>query len=243
MVGTVMAEDWREAFEAKTHEKDGATLRYRLASVGEETPRPLLLFLHGAGERGADNKAQLKHGAGPLLDLCLAEKQSCHILAPQCPRGTWWSNFDGDFRKPEALSLKAAPSAQMAMIFEVIDALVAEKKVDPARIYVTGLSMGGFGTFDAISRRPDFFAAAMPICGGGDAKQAPKFAKLPLWVFHGAKDNTVPVDLSRKMVEAIKAAGGEPKYTEFPNVAHNAWTPAYDDPELWKWMFAQRREE
>ncbi|MEM7012387.1 MAG: prolyl oligopeptidase family serine peptidase, partial [Verrucomicrobiota bacterium] len=114
--------------------------------------------------------------------------------------------------------------------------------IDSKRIYVTGQSMGGFGTFAAIVQRPDLFAAAVPVCGGHQPENAEKIAGVPIWVFHGAKDTGVPVKLSRDMVEAIRKAGGDPKYTEYPNVGHNAWTPAYATAELWEWVFEQRKE-
>lgn len=242
MLAEVTAQNERVGFLTKVIEKDGVSLPYRLASLGSEDPRPLVVFLHGAGERGADNQAQLKHGVSSIVSWCTAEKQDCLILAPQCPRESWWSNFDGDFRKPTELELKAGLSPQMALIFDLVDGLVKEGKADPNRIYITGLSMGGYGTFDAISRRPELFAAAMPICGGGSLGEAQTFAKLPLWIFHGGKDKVVPPELSREMVGAVKKAGGDPKYREYPDAGHDSWTATYADPEVLKWLFAQQRD-
>src|SRR5207244_7702516 len=121
-------------------------------------------------------------------------------------------------------------------------ALQKEFSIDPKRLYITGLSMGGYGTWDLISRHPELFAAAAPICGGGDEDQAEKIAKLPIWIFHGAKDQAVPVERSRNMVTALKKAGGEPKYTEYPDVGHDSWVRAYKDPELFAWLFAQKKK-
>lgn len=116
-------------------------------------------------------------------------------------------------------------------------------QIDPDRLYITGLSMGGFGTWDAIQRKPDLFAAAVPICGGGDVSKASHITKIPIWVFHGAEDNLVNPKWSRDMVEAIKRAGGNPKYTEYPGVGHHSWVPAYSDPELFEWLFSQKKKK
>mgnify|MGYP000710579832 CR=1 FL=1 len=130
----------------------------------------------------------------------------------------------------------------MKLVFNVVDQLAKEHKVDKNRIYITGLSMGGYGTFDALARRPDFFAAAIPICGGGDVKTAKIFKDVPLWIFHGAADNVVPVKMSQEMVKALKKAGGEPKYTEYPGVKHNSWTQTYRKSEVWAWMFGHSKK-
>ena len=119
-------------------------------------------------------------------------------------------------------------------------ALQKEFSIDATRLYVTGLSMGGYGTWDALQRYPDRFAAAVPICGGGDVKQAKKIAQIPIWAFHGDKDTAVPVERTRSMIAALKEAGGMPKYTEYPDVGHDSWTATYKDPALHEWMFAQR---
>ena len=115
-----------------------------------------------------------------------------------------------------------------------------EYSIDPQRIYLTGLSMGGYGTWDLLARKPDLFAAGVPVCGGGDESTAEKFAKVPVWVFHGDKDTAVPVGRSRTMVEALKKAGGHPKYTEYAGVGHNPWDKAYADPKLMNWLFKQK---
>jgi predicted peptidase len=127
------------------------------------------------------------------------------------------------------------------MVLRVVEQLKKDYRIDPKRLYLMGLSMGGFGTWDTVERHPEMFAAAVPICGGGDSKRVGEIAKLPVWVFHGEKDSVVPVRLSREMVEALKAAGGSPRYTEYPGVDHNSWTPAFKEPELLKWLTAQKR--
>jgi predicted peptidase len=123
----------------------------------------------------------------------------------------------------------------------LLDGLVKQHSVDKSRIYITGLSMGGYGTFDALARRPGFFTAAIPICGGGDMRTAPKIKHVPMWVFHGDADNVVPPQMSRAMVKAITAAGGKPKYTEYKRLRHNSWSATYANPEVWSWLFAQKK--
>jgi predicted peptidase len=130
----------------------------------------------------------------------------------------------------------------MAALFELIDHLQRTQPIDARRIYLTGLSMGAFGVWDAIQRRPELFAAAAPICGGGDPILAKQIQFVPLWVFHGDADTTVKVHRSREMVEAVKGVGTDVKYTEYKDVGHDSWTQTYKDPALYEWMFAQRRK-
>jgi predicted peptidase len=126
-------------------------------------------------------------------------------------------------------------------VLEIVASLQREFAIDENRLYLGGLSMGGFGTWSIIQEHPEMFAAAFPICGGGDPGKAAPLAQLPLWVFHGVKDSVVPVELSRSMVRAIEQAGGAPGYTQYPDVDHNSWTPAFQEPQLLPWLFAQKR--
>ncbi|MCA9047007.1 MAG: prolyl oligopeptidase family serine peptidase, partial [Planctomycetaceae bacterium] len=126
-------------------------------------------------------------------------------------------------------------------VLELLDQLIKTHAIDEDRIYVMGLSMGGYGTWDLLARHPEKFAAGVPICGGGDEKQAAKIKEMPIWVFHGDADTAVKVERSRNMVAAIKEAGGKPKYTEYPGVGHNSWTPAINEPEILPWLFSQKR--
>jgi predicted peptidase len=151
-----------------------------------------------------------------------------------------WANMDWAAAKG---SMGKEPSIPMKLTMEVLDQLRKELPVDEKRIYVTGLSMGGYGTWDLIARRPDFFAGAVPVCGGADDSTAPAIKHIPIWCFHGGADPTVKPERSRNMIAALKAAGGNPKYTEYPGVGHNSWDRAYSEPELAKWLFAQRLRE
>lgn len=236
----VAAADAKEELplEKRTYtDAKGKALPYRLLKPLEVDPKqkyPLVIFLHGAGERGTDNQKQLVHG---VPEFVKRQKQyPCFLIAPQCPEKERW----GDWTVNAALLPEPTPPTHL--VLELLPALQKEFNIDAKRIYVTGLSMGGFGTWDLISRHPEMFAAAVPVCGGGDDKQASKIAKLPIWAFHGAKDTAVKPERSRAMIEAIKKVGGDPKYTEYPDVGHASWAPAYKDEEMFKWLFAQKRD-
>jgi len=132
-------------------------------------------------------------------------------------------------------------TAALSATLKVVDTVRKEFPIDDKRIYITGLSMGGYGTWDLIARHPKIFAAAIPVCGGADESTAPTIKDLPIWCFHGAADPTVPPQRSQNMIAALKAAGGQPKYTEYPGVGHNSWDKAYAEPDLPTWLFAQHR--
>lgn len=241
LASAVMAAD--DGFEARTFKGDGdQVLPYRLLkpqNYDATKKYPLVVFLHGAGERGNDNKGQLKHVVHIFTTAENRQKYPCFVLVPQCPTESKWSEVNWGARSSEQ---PEKPSGPLAMTLQVVDQLKKEFSIDPDRLYVGGLSMGGYGTWDVIARRPDMFAAAVPMCGGGDENTAPKIAKLPIWAFHGAKDPAVRVDRSRNMVAALKKTGGSPKYTEYPEVGHDCWVNASKDPELLPWLFAQKRE-
>jgi predicted peptidase len=178
---------------------------------------PLILFLHGSGESGT-NVAKVKaHGPPKIVES--KPGFPFILVSPQCPGRGW------DVKTLNAL----------------LDDVIGRYRVDTKRIYLTGLSMGGFGTWSLAAAHPERFAAIVPICGGGKPADAPKLAGLPIWVFHGAKDPTVPVARSREMVAAIKTAGGNVKYTEYPEAKHDCWTETYNNPELYEWLLAQKR--
>ncbi|NMC21274.1 MAG: prolyl oligopeptidase family serine peptidase [Thermogutta sp.] len=221
---------------------DGETLPYRLHLPEGYDPAkkyPLILFLHGAGERGDDNEAQLRNDE--FLNLAAVPDHPVILVAPQCPRDQWWSAIR---RTPNGLEAQLAEGGlAMKLTIQLLDAVQKEFSVDPARRYVTGLSMGGFGTFDLVLRRPKDFAAAVPICGGGDESRAAEMKETAFWVFHGGADPVVPPALSQRMVEALKKAGAEVRYTEYPGVGHNSWRWAYHEPELAAWLFSHARSQ
>lgn len=213
--------------EAKTFE----TLPYRVyvpegLKAGQTVP--LVLFLHGAGERGDDNAAQLVHGVKSIVDYSLRKECPLIVLAPQCPKGAWW----GRRRDSRVNPLRLA----VGLVEQTIKTL----PVDTDRIYITGLSMGGFGTWTAIGEKPDLFAAAIPICGGGSDRNVAKIKSVPVWVFHGGADEVVPPERSRQMIEALQEAGGWPRYTEYAEVGHDSWTQTYADDAVLDWLLSQR---
>ncbi|MCY3019333.1 MAG: prolyl oligopeptidase family serine peptidase [Planctomycetota bacterium] len=184
---------------------------------------PLMLFLHGAGERGSDLEKVKVHGP-PKLIAKEGKTFPFVIVSPQCPEDGWW---------PGELQLDALDG--------LLDDVVSRYRIDKDRIYVTGLSMGGFGTWQLAFRYPGRFAALAPICGRGDPKKVDRIKHVPVWVFHGAKDKTVPLKDSQEMVDALKKAGADPKFTVYPDADHDSWTATYNDPAFYEWLLAQRR--
>lgn len=219
----------------------GASLPYRqyvTPDVVAGTKLPLVIFLHGAGERGTDNEKQLIHGIQSILDYSRQKKMPLALIAPQCPVGKQWVDT------PWALyqhRMPAKPSVSMQLAFELLDERCKALSIDPKRIYVTGVSMGGYGTWDMIQRRPAFFAAALPVCGGGDVTLAWKIRDVPIWTFHGDRDGAVPVFRSRSMVSALWLCEGNIRYREYPGAGHNVWTPTYKDSTVLDWFFSQKK--
>lgn len=180
---------------------------------------PLMIFLHGIGERG--NNLELVKTHGPPKLIKNGKEFPFIIVSPQLPERLWWN---ADFLN--------------ALLKEII----SKYKVDMNRIYLTGLSMGGFGTWDFAEKYPHWFAAIAPICGGGNPFFACNIKNIPTWVFHGAKDKTVPIEKSEEMVNAIRECGGNPKFTVYPEAGHDAWTETYNNPELYEWFLKQSKK-
>lgn len=196
---------------------------------------PLVLWLHGGAGRGGDNLKQISGGNTVGSHVwARPENQSrypCFVLAPQCPAGEMWATVE-----------TAEPTGQLRLALELIENLRGTFGLDARRLYVTGQSLGGFGTWAAISHRPGMFAAAIPVCGGGDESAAPRLAGTPIWAFHGEKDQAVNVERSRRMVAAVRRAGGAPKYTEYEGAGHVIWERVFNEPGLLPWAFAHSRE-
>lgn len=192
------------------------------SSIGGKLP--LVVFLHGAGERGNDNLRQLWLLPQLMASPCYSEKYPCIVLAPQCPYGSDWS------RHSELL---------MSLIEQIAD----QCAVDRDRIYLTGLSMGGFGAWNLAARYPDTFAAVVPVCGGGKLSDATNLSGLPIWAVHGDADQTVSVRNTREIIDAMRQLGATPRYSELPGVGHNSYIYAYDHRNgILDWMFQQRRK-
>lgn len=230
--GSTAAQRHLPPFKKLMHVAGADTMPYGLLEpiridAGEKYP--LVIFLHGAGERGTDNDNHLKH-IKILYSYNVLDKYPSFVLAPQCPKQQVWSDFV--YGKP----FSTTPTRPMALFIEILDQIMRDYPIDPSRVYVTGVSMGGFGTWDLMTRFPDRFAAAVPICGGGDERVIEKIKHIPVWVFHGAEDDVVPARLSRKMVNALQNAGATPGYTEYPGIKHGSWWQAYKEPYLMPWL-------
>lgn len=227
--------------EAKEFEGSGGKVfRYRLAEKipSDGSRMPLVFFLHGAGERGTNNVAQLVHGVGELICWLDAHEKGYRVVAGQVPCGKRWVEVNWNAKSH---NMPKKPSETMALLIEFIDRQLADPAVDSSRVYVTGISMGGYGTWDILSRRPEVFAAAMPICGGGDETQAQRISAVPVWAFHGSADTAVPVSRTRNMMSALWSIGSNAHYREYPDAGHNVWSRTYGDNEVLKWFFKQRR--
>ena len=224
-------------FIRKTMNVDGETRAYVVFVPDNYCPSqewPLVVFLHGAGERGDEGWTQTEVGIGTAVRWH-PDRFPCVILMPQCPRNIGWA------ARP-ARGEREARKGVANHIDLAIKKTLAQYNIDKDRITLTGLSMGGYGTWSYGAQNADTFAALMPICGGGDVKNAEKLATVPIWAFHGDADDVVPVDRSREMVKAVKDAGGDIKYTEYPGVDHGSWEPAYEDPESIAWLLKQKRD-
>ena len=220
----------------------GDTLRYRLLYPDYDTLRryPLVIFLHGSGERGNDNDAQLKWG---VMNFATDQAMVMHpalVVAPQCPDGQDWANISEN-EKTREITLKNSPTRPMELVIELIHNLVNTMPVDSNRIYITGLSMGGYGTWEAIERYPNLFAAAVPVCGGGDATRVAQIAHIPTWIFHGSEDSGVNPQYATDMATALIKAGAHPGLTMYPGTGHFSWLAAYSDPLMLEWMFRQHK--
>jgi len=207
----------------------GATLPFRLLTppgYDEDPDReyPLVLFLHGAGESGTNNTSQVNGNINNLITHINTDEYVAFILAPQTDSG-WWYSDD--------------PSNSSHMTMSVVDLLLDYFRIDSTRLYVTGLSMGGYGTWNIIGERPNYFAAAVPVCGGGDPSMAVNMVNQPIWAFHARNDGTVPVERTREMIDAVRAVGGNPLYTEYSSGGHGIWGKAYNTDALYDWMFSQ----
>ena len=229
-------------FEARTHKSDW-TMPYRLFRPDVNGKLPLVVYLHGSGGLGDDNEKQL--GLGNVFGTrvwLLPENQRlfpCCVLVPQTDRG--WAKYDLTQRSDGPAKVIPGLGDGSRLALEIIDELIHEFSIDERRIYVTGQSMGGAGTWNIMTHRPKFFAAAVPCCGSISKEDGTGSIDTPLWAFHGDSDQTVPVAASRNRIAARRKAGGHPLYTEYAGVDHNVWEWAYTEPELVKWIFAQKR--
>jgi len=233
---TSAAQDVVDGFAARSFTAaNGDTMPYRLfvpEASARSKPLPLILYLHGSGGVGRDNQKQISGGntlgTHTWTTAAAQQKHPAFVLAPQLaeagrsPRLNGWPPFAGT-------------------VLEIVAAVSREFAIDADRIYVTGQSLGGYGTWDFITKHPDVFAAAVPLCGGGNPSRIEAARTLPIWAFHGGQDQVVPVTESRVLIAALQRAGSPVKYTEYPDAEHDVWTRAYAERDLADWLFAQRR--
>lgn len=227
----------------------GLELPYRILfpeKYDKSKKYPLVLFLHGAGERGNNNESQLTHGAKLFADPANRKAYPAIVIVPQCPAEGYWASADVN-RNTSPFTLgfdytrPATPALQAAI--ELIQRMITNEGVDQSRIYITGLSMGGMGTFEAVYRFPELFAAAVPICGGADVEAYDKrVSKVPFRVFHGSQDAVIDVKNSQAIVEKLKILGTKVEYIEYPGVNHNSWDNAFAEPDFLSWMFDKHRK-
>lgn len=225
----------------------GSRIPYRIlkpTSVAPGEKYPLVLFLHGAGERGSDNQKQLVHAASDFASPDRMQQFPAFVVFPQCPTEQRWVESPWDLPSGSG-EFDATPSKPMKAALELVDNLVEELPVDPARVYVTGLSMGGQGAWYAAAAKPRRFAAMLEVCGGGDPTWAADYQGIPIWALHGQKDSVVPISRAREMVVALTKAGHAPelRYTEYPGVGHNSWARTFKRDDVFEWLFAQRKRE
>jgi predicted peptidase len=239
-VDDTMYESHKVDIEHARHGKQ--SIGYRLMRPDEKAgpgPHPLVVFLHGAGERGSDNRRQLTYLPRWMITDRHRREHPCFLLAVQCPEDQWWSPHSEEER---LIAVAGESTPSMQALEEVLEKVIETEKVDANRIYLTGLSMGGYGSWHLAAKHPGRFAAVVPICGGGVVEDAPRLKDLPIWAVHGTDDRVVPEAQSRRMVDAVRAAGGTVLYTPLEGVGHDSWTDAYNRIGVIEWMFEQRRD-
>ena len=237
-----------ELSKKETYISKNGELPYRIMLPKHYNPEisyPMLVFLHGSGERGNDNTSQLKHGGAFFASDSIRTKFPAIVVFPQCSAQGYWVNRDYN-QTPEGVTIdfprRNTYRLEQTLLEGLIKALLKNYPVDKDRLYIGGLSMGAMGTFELVRRNPKLFAAAFAICGGANPAIAGKLDRLPWWIFHGDADQVVPIRYSEKMVEALKRLDADVQFTVYPGVDHDSWTPTFANPDLLHWLFAQTKE-
>jgi predicted peptidase len=227
--------------------QNGDTLPYRILlpeNYDSSKAYPLVYFLHGRGESGNDNEKQLSNGSALFLRDSIRQSYPAIVVFPQCAANSYWSNVhtiaDSKGKRTFYFVPDGEASSSMKLLLSLSYNLEVRYKIKKDQVYVMGLSMGGMGTFEFVRRKPGYFAAAVAICGGASPATALSMKKTKWWIFHGGKDDIVLPEFSDKMQAALKKAGATVRYTVYPEANHNSWDPAFREPELLSWMFAQR---
>ena len=231
-------------------EINNTSLPYRILLPKDFDPNkeyPLLVFLHGAGERGNDNENQLYHSSNFFLSYEFRNSFPSIIIFPQCPKNSYWAKIKGipNPKYPtqkESFSDNLPNNSQLLIVESLLSNIENTYKIDPNKRYIAGLSMGGMGTFELVARNPNYFTAGIAICGGANPNWAKFFKKTPLWIFHGMKDKVVPPELSINMYDSIKNYNSESKLTLYENIGHNSWDPAFKEVEIMNWLFSYKKK-
>jgi predicted peptidase len=225
------------------------TLPYRLLlplNYNAKKNYPLVLFLHGAGERGNDNEKQLSHGGDHFLIDSIRKNYPAIVVFPQCATNGFWSNIivhNDTANKKRTFEFPVAmpPKTDLKLVMLLVAYLEKNYKIDTKRMYVGGLSLGGMGTYELLRNMPGKFAAAFAICGGADPVIAKQITKPSWWIFHGLKDDVVDPELSKNMAAALKDAGADVRITLYPEDGHNSWDDAFKEPQFFSWMFSHHQ--
>lgn len=234
-----------EKFLFREFKYEGNILPYRILEPKESKKKkfPLIIFLHGSGERGDNNISQLTHGGNFFLEKAQKKRFSSYVVFPQCQVNNRWSSEKKDpWLSGDETKEISEISIYGKMVIQLIEFLIKEKSIDSDRIYIAGLSMGGYGTFELVSRRPDLFAAAVPICGGANFNILNNSVNIPHWIFHGAIDSVVPVKNSRDAFNFLINKNPHHRYTEFEDVDHNSWENVFQDGKFLKWLFSKSKK-
>lgn len=223
----------------------GNSLNYRLLPPGTETwdgKYPLVIVMHGAGERGSDNEKQLVHGSQMFLNPVNREQYPAYVLFPQCPEDGYWA-YNGRPASfiPDEMPENPELTTHIQSVKELLDTFIARPDIDRGRIYVIGISMGAMATYDLTIRFPKIFTAAVPICGTVNPNRLVAAKDVKFRIFHGDNDDVVPVDGSREAYKALRAARADVEYYELPGVNHGSWNPAFNFPDFMDWLFVQRK--
>lgn len=234
------------AYAKRMYVENGDTLLYRELkpiNVSDGKKYPLVLFMHGAGERGNDNEKQLTHGAQMFLNPVNRLKYPAYVLFPQCPEKDGWAYGEDEkvSNVPELMPVIKTPHKWIPMVKNLVEKYIKSGKVDADRVYVIGLSMGGMAVFDLAERYPSVWAAAVPICGCINPVRINKSRSVKFRIFHGDADMVVPVEGSRKAYLKLQSLGADVDYVEFPGCTHGSWNPAFNLPDFLEWIFQQKR--
>lgn len=246
IISSALAQDLSK-FKKENFIKGADTLKYRVLypeNFDASKKYPIVLFLHGSGERGNDNEKQLTHGSKLFLADDFRKNYPAIVIFPQCSLSSFWSNVEMETvtgKRFFNFLTDGAPTKAMSLLLGLTDEIINKPFTDKSRVYIGGLSMGGMGTFEMLRRKPKTFAAAFPICGGDNIANVKKYKNVPLWIFHGGMDDVVNPQLSYDVYNALKKIDHTPKFTVYPKANHNSWDSTFAEPELMSWVFSQRK--